>query len=397
MGTSELIIWSIMAGGIFTLAAIALTDVLLNRNTSSWRALLFTVLSGGSCVVMSGVAEAMFPGIPTSIIAVTKVSLAPLSGALALTYLGIWLGVAIEDPVVHYTLVGGVVVAVLASVLLVAFSLYKGTDPQALILLSAALSALSLSLATFASLRAALLGDPLARWMALAQFFLAMALMGLYTHQLQAERLGVGAMIGTAAFTIAYFLIIMALSIHRTREQDRLERLASLAQGADLATGLPKGSVLLSKVDDAFWRSARMHRECTVICLHLRNLYELAELAGHSADQQILAAMAARMRRAVGFRNVVGLYHPRCFVVVISARPQPDLLENTLHRLRYLMGKPLTVTGPDERHHPFTPRFEFGAVTVRASSADPATIIDQAERMALAANRQPAKTSPKPV
>lgn len=111
------------------------------------------------------------------------------------------------------------------------------------------------------------------------------------------------------------------------------------------------------------------------------------------------SAMAARMRRAVGFRNVVGLYHPRCFVIVISARPQPDLLKNTVIRLRYLMGKPISVTGADERHHAFTPRFEFGAVTVKASSADPATVIDQAERMALAANRAPerAKVQPQPV
>ena len=392
MGTSELIIWSCMTGGLLTLVAIVMTDVLINRKTSSWRALLFTVLSGGSCVVMSGVVDVMFPGIPSSMLIVTKVSLAPLGAALGLTYLGMWLGVAIDDPMVHHTIVGGVVAAVAATILLVAFSLYLGADTQTLVLLSAAISALSLALGIFAALRAALLGDPLARWMALAQVFLAIALMGLYRHQLPVSRLGVGAMVATALCTVAYFVVIMALSIRRARAQSRLERLASQAQGADLATGLPKGSVLLSKVDDAFWRSARMQRECTVICLHLRNLYELAEVAGHSADQQILAAMAARMRRAVGFRNVVGLYHPRCFVVVISARPEPDLLKNTLTRLRYLMGKPLSVIGLDERHHAFTPHFEFGSVTVKTSTADSATVIDQAERMALAANR----TAPHP-
>lgn len=392
MGTSELIIWSCMTGGLLTLVAIVMTDVLINRKTSSWRALLFTVLSGGSCVVMSGVVDVMFPGIPSSMLIVTKVSLAPLGAALGLTYLGMWLGVAIDDPMVHHTIVVGVVAAVAATMVLVVFSLYLGADTQTLILLSAAISALSLSLGIFAALRTALLGDPLARWMALAQAFLAIALLGLYRHQLPVGRLGTGTMVATALCTVTYFVIIMALSIRRARAQTRLERLTSQAQGADLATGLPKGSVLLSKVDDAFWRSARMQRECTVICLHLRNLYELAEVAGHSADQQILAAMAARMRRAVGFRNVVGLYHPRCFVIVISARPEPDLLKNTLIRLRYLMGKPLSVIGLDERHYAFTPHFEFGAVTVKTSTADSATVIDQAERMALAANR----TAPHP-
>jgi len=88
--------------------------------------------------------------------------------------------------------------------------------------------------------------------------------------------------------------------------------------------------VLLAKVDDALWRAERAHAQCTAVACTLRNLYSMSEAAGHTVDQQILSAMAARLRRAVGFRYVVGLYHPRCFVVVISAGPTrrggpPDL------------------------------------------------------------------------
>jgi GGDEF domain-containing protein len=145
--------------------------------------------------------------------------------------------------------------------------------------------------------------------------------------------------------------------------------------------------VLLSKVDDAFWRSARLNTNCTVICLHLRNLYELSDDAGHLVDQQILSAMAARVRRAVGFRCVVGLYHPRCFVVVMSAVKQPKVIGKMSERLRTLMCKPLDVVGQNDVVHAFLPQFSVGAVTVTAANAIPAQVIDEAEQIALAGER----------
>ncbi len=179
------------------------------------------------------------------------------------------------------------------------------------------------------------------------------------------------------------------LGLRRDRFNRELVRLAGLAQNDDQATGLPKDSVLLSKMDDAFWRSARRRQECTVICLHVRNLYGLAEAAGHNADKHILAAMTARLRRAVGFQNVVGLYHPRCFVVVISTESTTRLVEKTLQRLHYLMGKPLYIQGSDGGYHTFVAVFGIGAVAVTSDTADPAAIIDRAEHMALDACEQP--------
>jgi GGDEF domain-containing protein len=144
--------------------------------------------------------------------------------------------------------------------------------------------------------------------------------------------------------------------------------------------------VLLSKLDDAIWRSARMNQECTVICLRLQNLYELAEIVGHHADQQILSAMTARIRRAIGFQQLVGLYHPQCFVVVISTYSNTRLVEKAMQRLQYLMTKPLQVIGLDEATHTFTPRMGMGSVPVLSENCDPATVLDQAERLSLTNN-----------
>jgi GGDEF domain-containing protein len=385
--TTEVIVWSAMMGGLLTLVALALSDALINQSVSSWRGLIFIVLTGGSAIVMSGLPEILFPGIPVLALQILKSSLGPLSGALALSYLGMWLGVAAEDRIVRYSVVWGSAILVLATVFLILVSLmFPYSDGMEMISVTAPINAIAVVLAALASVRAAILGDRLARWMVLACAFLAVMVGGLFWHDLLVSSFGIGVWIFTAICTVAFFLVVTSLSIQRSRMNRQLERLAGISGGSDAATGLPQGSILLSKVDDAFWRSARMQRECTVVCLHLRNLYELGEDAGHNVDQQILSAMAARMRRAVGFRNVVGLYHPRCFVVVISAVKQPHSAERMVERLRFLMSKPMNVVGLDYAYHIFTPRFGLGIVKVTASSADPSAVIDEAERLALMSN-----------
>ncbi|MBC7918445.1 MAG: GGDEF domain-containing protein [Rhodoferax sp.] len=384
MDTSEIVVWSAMLGGLLTLVVAFIADVLMNRNIASWRGLTFVILTGTSCLLMTGLPELLLPGIPSLTVQILKSSLGPLSGALALSYLGLWIGIT-EDWVVRAAVRWGPPVLIAATFVLILIPLrQEDLDPMRLVAITAPINFLSVVLATVASIRAARLGDPLARWMVVACGFLAVMVSGLYTHDLLLAHLGLGALIFIAFSTVAFFLVVTAIGIRRNRQTRQLQRLAGLSTGIDAATGLPKGSVLLTKVDDAFWRSARLHRECTVICLHLRNLYELAEIAGHSTDQQILSTLAARMRRAVGFRNVVGLYHPRCFVVVISAVKQAEMVDRLVVRLRYVLDSPLTIVGAEGGHYSFTPRYGLGIVTVPAVSADPVTIIDQAERLALA-------------
>jgi len=375
-----------MLGGLLTLAVAAVADVALTRSAAAWRGLVFLLLTGSSCVLLSGLPEQLFPDLPGFSVMVFKASLGPLSGALALTYLGQWLGVAAEDRIVHNTIVWGSVALVLSAVLiaaLAAFDYGAGRSERDLLTVAAMVNFVSVLLATLSAARAAQLGDELARSMVLACLFLAISVAGLFAHALDPKSGDLVEWLVTGFSTVAFFLVIVAMGVWRNRQNRHLARLATLARDADPATGLPRGSILLSKVDDAFWRSARLNSQCTVICLHLRNLYALAEEAGHGSDQQILASMAARIRRVVGFRCVVGLYHPRCFVVVLSALRQPRSAQHTLQRLQAIMAQPLNVLGSGSERHSFVPRFSFGAVTLNPQGADPATVIDEAEHQAM--------------
>jgi GGDEF domain-containing protein len=379
-----------MLGGLLTLAAMATFDALVNRSIASLRNLLFVVVTSTACVALTGLPEVLWPAMPERAAMLLTASLGPLGGAIALNYLGIWLGGVREDVIVHrITAWGGRSLLVSAIVMAALAAQVPSGDFRRLLLATAIINLVSVLLAAIAAIRAATLGDPLARWMVLACASLAIMVCGLYLRALDVPGIGLGTWILTAACTVGYFLIVTVLVIMRTRQNRQLARLAALQFGADPATGLPTGSVLLSKVEHAFWRTARLGGQVTVVSLHLRNLYELGETAGHGVEHQILAAMAARIRRAAGFRCIVGLYHPRCFVVVISADKRRQFVNITVGRLRSLVAQPLAVVGRDETLHEFTPHLGIGVVTVDPEDVDPLEVINNAERQSLGPESAP--------
>lgn len=375
-----------MLGGLLTLSAVAMANALVNRNVSSLRNLLFVVVTGASSLVRTGLPETLFPEIPAGLLRLLKVCAGPLSAALVLRYLGLWLGGMREDPIAHrITSWGARALFLCALILGVLVGQASSVEFQHLLWVTAAVTMVAALLGLVTSIRAASMGDPLARWMVLASICVAGEVTGLFLRSLNIEGFGLGTWIVTAVCTVAYFLIGSAAVIMRIRQTRRLKRLARLQTGADPATDLPTGSGLLSEVEHAFWRTARLHGECTVVCLYLSNLYELSEAAGHAVEHQILAATAARIRRAAGFRCVVGLYHPRCFVVVITADKRREYVGMTVARLRTLTATSLPVVGQDDARHDFKPRMGLGVLTLDPAQARPMEALNEAERRAVGA------------
>jgi GGDEF domain-containing protein len=392
--TSELAVWSAMLGGLLTLATLAISEAAVNRRVAAVRNLVFVLVASTTCVIVSGLPEVFWPAINAQTLLLLKVSLVPLCAAIALIYLDNWLGGKREDIFMHRFTVWAATTLVLASLVLTLWAAQvTPADYKRVQAVTAALCMAAVVVSLVATTRAALLGDPLARWMVLACLFLAVFVAGLTVRALQLEGFGVGTWIVTAICTLVFFLITATLTFVRGRQNRKLAHLAGLQFGADPATGLPTGSVLLSKVEHVFWRTARTRGECTVVCVNLHNLYELGEAAGHGVEHQILAAMAARIRRAAGFRCVLGLYHPRCFVLVISADKSQQSVDSTLERLRALVAKPVWVVGRDDARHEFTPQVGIGVVAADPKNTDPLEAISNAERQALGARPGP-RSSP---
>jgi GGDEF domain-containing protein len=385
MEASELAVWSAMLGGLLTLAALAIGDALFSQSIASVRNLLFVVITGTSCVVLTGLPEVIFPGMSDGLSLLLKTTSGPLAGSIALHYLGIWLGGMEEDVIVHRVTSWGARAAFFGAMVLALLATVASSQDFRLLLQAASIvTMMAVLLASIASIRAAMLGDPLARWMVLACACLIGMVSGLSLKVLHVAGFGVATWIVTAACTVAYFSIVTVLVIMRNRKNRQLASLAGLQFGADPVTGLPTGSVLLSKVELAFRRTARLHGKCTVVCLHLRNLYELSESAGHAVEPQILKTVARRIRRVAGFRCLVGLYHPRCFVVVISAYKRHKYVPMTVTRLQTLVAESLPLVGFDGSPHAFTPDLGLGVARVDPASADVLAAITSAELQAMA-------------
>ncbi len=385
MTMAENAVWAMMAGGLAALALMALADTMVTRGIGALRNLLLITSISLTAVLLSGLPETLYPGLPHGLLLPLKVGLGPLSCALGLHFLGLWLGGGREDRILHRMtswgcyamLIGGLVLMVLAT------QVAPGAQAETLLILSAQLSEVMVVLTMIVAVRATVLGDPLARWLVVACVLLAGMITGLYLRALNVDGVTLGWRIFTAACTVLFVLIVMVLIIVRNRDNRRLARLARLDSGSDPATGLATGSRLLSEVEHVFWRTGRLRGKCVVVCLYLGNLYALGEALGRTGENQILAATAARIRRAVGFRCLVGMYHPRCFVVVIATERRRVVDDTLLSRLRTLVGQPMLLQGDGERRRQFLPQLGLAMKTVLPDQVQPQALINEVEHEAM--------------
>jgi hypothetical protein len=92
----------------------------------------------------------------------------------------------------------------------------------------------------------------------------------------------------------------------------------------------------------------------------------------------------------VGFRNVVGLYHQRCFVLALSAVQDPQRAELVTERVLRELRMSVNV-GPDPLSLPFQPEVAIGVVEMPAGNDDAVAVrvINLAEQLALHAHDEP--------
>ncbi len=376
----QLVIWAGMAGVLLILVLVASADLAVQRNLASLRGFLFIGLTGSAAVIMSGLPAVLWPGVAEDAWLLLKVSLGPLSGALALSYLGIWLDGAHEDTSTRRTVTAGSFGLVAAAVgLALATVVSDSFSQKSLIGTAAVVNMGSAFLALSVAVRGARLGDRLARYMAYSCVSLSVMVLGLYAHGLGFEPLGLVGQAITALTTVGYFLVVIVLTILRTREQRRLRHMARGMVAREVDIPMAQGAALIPRVEDAIWRSQRMQQRCVVAAVSVRNLYEHGELVSNGSETQILSVLAARIRRLVGFRNVVGLYHPRCFVLAVSSGQDPKRGELKMNELLESLREPvpLNVNGVALR---FMPTVGMGVVPIDDPSISALDAINQAEK-----------------
>jgi GGDEF domain-containing protein len=382
----EFVIWGALVGGLVTLLVQALAAWWADgRSLGAWRNVVFLLLMGSAALVVAGLPEVLWPALDGRVLHSLKAGLGPLAASVTLFYLGQWMGGMREDRLLARTSFWGAAALLISTlVLTLAGLLLPAAHFRSVFLTAAAVTLAAVALGFAVALRAALRGDRLARGMALAAALLAGMTLGLYLHGLKMRGLGLGSQFTTVALTLGFFILVSTLVARRNHEVRRLARLARIEPGVEPATQLPTGSHLVRQVEDALWSAARRHARVGVVCLYLDNLYEALDDSDPSSEYQILVAMAARIRRAAGFRCVVGVYEPRCFMVVITLTRDQRTFEATLTRLRAYVREAIEVLDPERPPRRFSPRVGVGVALADAANAVARELLDEAERQARA-------------
>lgn len=379
-----------MLGALLLLSFAAAADVLRSGSLPAWRGLAFVLLTSGSSLLMTGLPEYILGISDTRLALPAKVALGPLSGALALTYLGIWMGMVAEDRLQRLLSVAGSFMLLFAAVGMSILALSNpAMQESTLLATSGAVSLVAAFMAGTVALRGMLMGDPLARWMLIACGCLSVMVSGLYAKGL---RLTANPWIWvlTALATVLYFFIVIVLTLTRNRSQKRLQKIAQGDHSQDDITGLHTGSVLLSKVDDAMWRSLRAGKETAIVAIWLNNLYALNDQAGQHIEHEIRMRLTANLRRAVGSRNVIGLMQARCYLVVVSAVQDRQLVAKTASRLFKWISQPMQVGEIVGEPMTYTPDVGIGVVFISAKAhRAPLPAMDLAQQLAQAAVQKP--------
>jgi GGDEF domain-containing protein len=392
MQTPEIVIWAAMGGAWLMLTTVAAIDAARVMSLPAWRGVTFLVLIGVSALLMTGLPEHLLGITDEHVLLPAKMTLGPITGAIALNYLGIWLGVTADNKGVGRILFATSLLVALAGMALLAahvavspLSVHQGLAISGLITL------LPTVVGVLVSVRTALLGDRLAWGMTTACLCMVVMVAGLYAKGLH-QQLGdvVWALIAIA--TVTNFVLTTALTILRNLTQKRLQRIARDKTAYDLVTGLPIGSVLLSKVDDALWRGARVGNDSAVMAIWVDNLYALHDRASPEIEQELRTRITAIVRQGVGFRNVVGLMQARCYLVAFSSVKDKFLLLRMAQRVLGASHKPMKLGFLIGESYVHVPQVSIGIVHVpRAEHGQSLNLMDAAQRLAQQAVQVPGR------
>jgi len=152
-------------------------------------------------------------------------------------------------------------------------------------------------------------------------------------------------------------------TIRHAIERKRSERrLATLAM-SDPLTGLPNRALLLERTHLALDRMRRAPgplRPVGLLFLDLDRFKRVNDSLGHAAGDELLAAVARRLRAAAGAADTVARFGGDEFAVLCPAVDDPAELDALAARLGAALGEPLHVAG--------TELFPSGSIGVAAAT-----------------------------
>lgn len=135
---------------------------------------------------------------------------------------------------------------------------------------------------------------------------------------------------------------VATLAQFDTERRKLQEQLAQLAY-TDQLTGLPNREALHKTLSKAVDLAACRNRECALLLLDIDRFKTINDTLGDASGDEILQAVASRLKRAIGRRGMVGRKSGDEFFVVISDLTKAGGLASLVARIKDKVVRPIDV------------------------------------------------------
>ena len=377
MNTLTTMVWSMALGAIAAVVVARASDLLARPTMSQLRAVSYHLSVFLLVLVLSGVLQkTTHPG--SDRLEVLQVLAGPLCVGLSNFWIHGWLGAAHRDRFMAAALrLSAFALPVLGAATLALREEYRLPTAAALALAGSGLTC-------WLTFRAWFIGDRLALLMAAGCLLTLPAIAGLYAIAMHVGRWGLAAQAAVALCAALSNGLTGAVLWKRERHEWRTRETGSVP-AVDPVTKLHSSAALVHRLVASQKRRRRTRRDGAVVAVTVFDTDRIATLAGNAALNEVWMAVAARIQRQVGVVNPVGRYWDRCFVALVETIPATPWMRGLGLKLAASLRRPVEVTGRDGE--PLRVRLDvgIGIVHLRPRHAEVEDVLDDAQRLALAA------------
>ena len=152
------------------------------------------------------------------------------------------------------------------------------------------------------------------------------------------------------AFSLLLGTLLYVLGTSRSRAVQVVhERTDQLRHQAlhDSLTGLPNRALILDRIDQMLARSRREHTPVAALFLDLDNFKDINDSLGHSAGDELLAGVGARLASTLREGDTVGRLGGDEFVILVEGASLAAGAEVVAERILEVLGTPFEIPGSD--------------------------------------------------
>ena len=156
-----------------------------------------------------------------------------------------------------------------------------------------------------------------------------------------AQRLSISAIQGTEACAspYSYYIAFTSDITESKRQQQQLERMAHY----DALTDIPNRVLLADRLHQAIAHARRNENELALVYLDLDGFKEINDTHGHETGDQLLVAIAHRLRNTLRESDTLARLGGDEFIAVLSDLKKPNECEAALSRLLAVANTPFEI------------------------------------------------------